>query len=204
MARIIEDYIVKSNLPNEVLITKTDKINKIVFGVVYEPEDIDTDGETISKEHVAKMAWNFISSGLYDKIDINHSFKESGSKVVESFVARKGDLDFPEDAWVLGVQTSDAAWEQILAGELNGFSLAGPSSKSPKKVIVEIEKQIVGNTEKSTVPIIPEHEHNYVINYDINGNIVSGKTDTVMAHFHDIKYGTATEKSLDHNHRFIG
>jgi hypothetical protein len=192
----------KNPLPERLQIIKADTEHQIVYGVVYEPNDIDTDGETISKEHVAKMAWEFLSSGFYDKIDVQHSFKESGSKVVESFVTRKGDEDFPEDSWVLGVQTPDDVWAQVKSGDLNGFSLAGPAAKSPQRVIVEISKQIVGVTEKSTVDIIPEHEHTFIVNYNQDGNVMSGKTDNCLGHSHAIFAETATQKELDHNHRF--
>lgn len=203
MSRELSDVVTsKSGVPANLPVTKLDKANQIVYGVVYEPYAIDTDGETISKEHVALMAWDFISSGYYTKIDIQHNFKESGATVVESFVTRKGDPDFPEDSWVLGVQVPDAIWEQVLSGELNGFSLAGPASKTPAKVITEIEKQIVGITEKSTIDILPSHEHTFIINYDKDGRVVSGKTSTVLDHFHTIVAETATMKSMDHSHRF--
>lgn len=191
-----------NNIPSKLPVTKLDKANQIVYGVVYEPYAIDTDGETITKEHVAKMAWDFLSEGKYLNIDVQHNFKKSGAVVVESFIVRKGDKDFPEDAWVMGVQVPDNIWEKILSGELNGFSLAGPASKSPARVIIEIEKQIVGTTQNSTVDILPIHKHNYVINYNKDGQIVSGKTNTIFNHFHAIQTETASAKSMDHNHRF--
>jgi hypothetical protein len=203
MSRELSDVVtIKSGVPANLPVTKVDKSNQIVYGVVYEPFAIDTDGETISKEHVAKMAWDFIASGYYTKIDIQHNFKESGSTVVESFVTRKGDPDFPEDSWVLGVQVPDEVWELVLSGDLNGFSLAGPASKTPAKVVTEIEKQIVGKTESSTIDILPSHEHTFIVNYNKDGKVVSGKTDTVLDHFHTIRAETATEKGMDHSHRF--
>lgn len=202
MSRLIDAIKTDEELPSELPLTKLDKANQVVYGVVYEPYAIDTDGETISKEHVLNMAWKFISDGHYLNIDVQHNFQKSGAVVVESFIARKGDQDFPEDSWVLGVKVPDNVWEKILSGDLNGFSLAGPASKSPARVIVEIEKQIVGVTENSTEDILPIHKHNYVINYNIEGRVVSGKTDSVMGHFHTIKAETVSEKSLDHSHRF--
>ncbi len=202
MSRVLEAL--KEDLPDpsELPIHKLDKANQIVYGVVYEPYAIDTDFETITKEHVAKMAWDFISEGRYLNIDVQHNFQKSGAMVVESFIVRKGDPDFPEDSWVLGVKVPDDVWEKVLSGDLNGFSLAGPASKSPARVIIEIEKQIVGTTAESTVDVLPAHKHNYVINYNKEGRVVSGKTDSVLEHFHVIKAETACEKSLDHSHRF--
>lgn len=175
---------------------------QIVWGEVYVPYRIDTDRETMTPEEIQKMAWEFLSTGKADNIDISHSLEKSGCKVVESFVAREGDPDFIPGAWVLGVWCPDEVWEQVKSGELNGFSFFGSTEKYPATVLIEVVKQIAGITKKSTVDIIPIHEHAFIINLDNKGVIVSGKTDMVLAHFHPIEKGTATEFELDHNHRF--
>ena len=187
----------------EFKIVKKNDEYQIVWGEVYTPFEVDTDGETISDEDLRKAAWEFIGNGKVDKIDIGHSFVESGCRVVESFIARKGDPDFKEGAWVLGVWCPDEVWELVKKGELNGFSLAASVEKSPRRVLVEVAKQVVGETEKNSEPdIIPEHTHTFVVNFDKDGNIVYGKTDVVFDHFHEIKRGTVTESSAGHNHRF--
>jgi len=180
---------------------KAPKYQQIVYGEVYAPNQIDTDGETMSAADVQKMAWDFLSSGKVGNIDVQHNLQISGCKVVESFVARPDDPDFTPGSWVLGTWCPDEIWEKVLKGELNGYSFYGTTQKYPAKVLIEVTKQLVGTTELSTIDIIPYHQHNFVLNMDNKGRIVSGKTDVVLGHSHVILMGTATEVALDHSHR---
>jgi len=202
--KVLNDDWVESNerIQKSVRITKVDEDQRLVFGEVYAPNVPDTQGDFMTTEEIQKMAWEFLATGKADNIDISHSLEKSGCKVVESFVAREGDPDFIEGAWVLGVWCPDEVWEQVKSGELNGFSFFGSTEKYPATVLIEVVKQIAGITKKSTVDIIPVHEHAFIINLDNKGVIVSGKTDMVESHYHEIKAGTATEFELDHNHRF--
>ena len=177
---------------------------QVVYGEVYIPNYIDTDGETITEDDVEKMAWDFLSSGKVNKIDVQHNGVESGARVVESFIAREGDPTFVPKAWVLGVQLPDELWNMVKEGKLNGFSLAASVNKYPAKVLVEVAKQIVGETEPSDKGgVLPPHVHNYIVNLDNDGRIVSGKTDAVLGHSHEILASTRTEKSFDHTHRIV-
>jgi hypothetical protein len=182
-------------------IAKSDVKNQIVYGVVYEPNDIDTDGETMDVKAVQQACWSFMSKKDAFLIDIQHNLEKSGCYVVENFIAREGDPDFKVGSWVMGVKCPDDVWKQVLAGELNGFSLYGQTLKSPRRVLVSVAKQLVGTTEESTIDIFPPHSHAFIVNLDVDGHIVSGRTDTVFEHNHLIKYGTATETNVDHNHR---
>lgn len=184
-----------------VLFKQEDDEHQIVYGVVYSPDHIDTDWETMTAEEIRDMAWKFLATKDMDNIDVNHDLIKTGCYVVESFVARSGDPDFDEGAWVLGVKCTDGVWKQVKKGDLNGFSLYGTVKKYPAKVLIEVAKQIAGVTEKSTIDIIPPHEHTYIVNLNDKGKIVSGKTDVVLIHHHSINKSTATEKELDHSHR---
>lgn len=177
--------------------------DQIVYGEVYVPNRVDTDHETMTSEDVEKAAWEFLSTGKTDKIDVQHDLTESGCQVVESFIAREGWEPWVEGSWVMGVKCTDEVWESVKSGDLNGFSFYGTSQKVPAKVLVEVAKQITGITEENTEEILPPHEHTFIVNLDNKGNIVSGKTDFVLEHFHPIKHGTATEDELDHRHRMV-
>ena len=177
--------------------------DQVVFGEVYVPNRVDTDHETMTEDEVEKMAWEFLSTGKINKIDIQHDLLESGCSVVESFIARKGWEPWVEGSWVLGVKCTDDIWKAVKSGELNGFSFYGTSKKVPAKVLVEVAKQIAGITEANTEDILPPHDHSFIMNLNDKGKIVSGKTDLVLGHFHVIKHGTATEEELDHRHRLV-
>jgi len=177
--------------------------DQVVYGEVYVPNRVDTDGETMSEDDVEKAAWEFLASNKVEKIDIQHSLEESGCVVVESFIAREGWDPWVDGAWVMGVKCIDDIWADVKSGELNGFSFYGTSEKVVARVLVEVAKQISGITEENVEDILPPHEHTFVINLDNDGVIVSGKTDVVLEHSHIIKHGTATEEQLDHRHRVI-
>lgn len=188
---------------SEQFVIKSDE-ERIVLGVVYAPGSIDSDGEAMTEEAVKSMAYEFLSSGKVDKIDVQHNFEESGSLVVESFVARANDPDFTPGAWVMATKiTDDDLWHSIKAGEINGYSFAGPVKKVPVIADVEITKTIKGTTQKSRIDIIPEHKHNYSVYFDNAGRIVHGEAHDGkgIGHKHPILAPDATELSLDHGHR---
>lgn len=103
---------------------------RLVYGEVYAPLHIDTDKEAMTASEIEKMAHNFLSRGLTNKIDIGHNLQESGSVIVESFIARKNDPDgFIEGSWVIGVLVPEDVWPAVKNGELNGFSFYGKVEK---------------------------------------------------------------------------
>ena len=192
-----EDY-----LKPYVEIVKKDTEHKVVKGVVYAAGYVDTDGETISPEDVRKMARDFLANRKEKNIDIQHNWKESGCVVVESYFLEKNDGTFPDNSWIIAVKCTDEIWEKVEKGELNGFSIGGYAEKYPKKVLVEVAKTITGETEANlNKDIIPEHQHNFIVYVDKDGETIKGVTDTVFEHYHIIAHGTATEMELEHNHR---
>lgn len=185
-----------------VKIQKTDKLHKIVKGIVYTALDVDTDGETMSVEDVQKAAWNFLAQRKEKNIDIQHDWQASGCAVVESYVTEKGDPNFPENSWVMAVKCTDEIFQKVIDGELNGFSFGGYSEKYVQRVMLEVARQAVGETfENLNKDIIPSHKHSFIIWYDNDGHIVKGHTDVVEGHQHTISYGTSTDKSIGHSHR---
>ena len=184
-----------------VKITKTDKIHKVVKGIVYTAGDVDTDSETMSVDEVQKNCWNFLAQRKEKNIDIQHDWQESGCYVVESYLTEKNDPNFPENSWVMAVKCTDEIFEKVVNGELNGFSFGGYSNKFVQRVMLEVAKQIIGETnENLNKDIIPAHKHTFILWYDNSGNLVKGHTDTVDGHMHNISYGTATDVAVSHSH----
>jgi hypothetical protein len=185
-----------------VQIEKTDEINKVVKGIVYTAGYVDTDGETMSVDEVQKACWNFLALRKEKNIDIQHDWQESGCYVVESYLTEKDDPNFPENSWVMAVKCTDPIFEKVVKGELNGFSFGGYSTKYSKRVLMEVAKQIVGETEYNlNKDVIPAHKHNFSIWFNVNGQIEKGMTDVVDGHSHSITMGTATDFTIGHSHR---
>ena len=107
-----------------VTIKKSDADKQIVYGEVYVPYSIDTQGEMMLPDDIEKMAHRYLQlPNLSKTIDVNHDNRPVNCHVVESFVARKGDPEFTEGSWVVGMKIDDSSiWSLIKDGKINGFS----------------------------------------------------------------------------------
>lgn len=180
-----------------------------VYGPVYSPLQIDTDGESMTKEDVKQLAHEFVARGLADKIDISHNKIPSGAVVVESWLSREGDLlaaknELPEGTWMLGVRVPEGAlWEDIKSGKLNGFSFDAMVQKSIRRVTVDIAKIVIGETEaNSDIEVVPGHVHDFYVEFNSEGRVTLGFTDNRFEHIHQILGTVTTEEELGHTHRF--
>ena len=116
----------KVSTENIVTFSKSDSAKQIVFGEVYVPDRKDTDGNFMSRETIEKMAHDFLAKNRNAQISKGHRGAKDKGCVVESFIVRKGDPDFIEGSWVVGVYVPDfEIWKPIEAGEITGFSIEG-------------------------------------------------------------------------------
>lgn len=187
-------------------ITKMDAAKQVVMGAVYIPYHLDSQNEFMSPEEIEKAAYSFMRKSVMSSVDKNHNVgpdgapaSTTGSDVVESFIARKGDPDFVEGSWVVAVKVSASLWEDVLKGEINGFSMEGRAGKVER--LIEIEIPDDGIVKGDTMPN-EDHSHVYSIKISDKGEFLGGQTDEVAGHSHKILKGTATEKSAGHSHRF--
>lgn len=194
-------------MQNRTRIVIKSEAERLVYGEVYAPMQIDTDGEAMTAEEIKKMAYKFLMEGRTSKIDVQHNYRESGCAVVESFLARDNDPDgFVKGSWVLGVKIfPDELWEAVQKGELNGFSFASPKSgETQVHAKVNIVRKMVGESEKSEDGgLVPAHNHPIDIEFDDEGHVTQGTTEIRLGHAHDIRRTTATEKSMEHSHRLV-
>ncbi|MCY7894210.1 XkdF-like putative serine protease domain-containing protein [Bacillus vallismortis] len=110
------------------LFTKSERDEqKLVYGIVYEPDVPDAHGDFMTAEEIEKAAHGFLAEAR--EIDINHSFEGGTGVVVESYVAPDdfmiGSKQIAKGSWVLVTRASDEVWEQIKAGIITGYSMAG-------------------------------------------------------------------------------
>lgn len=187
-------------------VKKSDNAKRIVWAEVYAPDRPDADGEFMRADEIEKMAYGFMKRMKLDAVDHQHSQNEDdaeGCVAVESFIARKGDPDFIEGAWVVGMYIgNDEMWEKVEKGEINGFSMEATVLKVPQEVELEIPPVLTGKTFKDGDS---DHEHEFYVAYNEEGKFLGGRTSLhTDGHFHVIKSGTITEKSGDdqHRHRF--
>lgn len=181
---------------------KFDAEKRLAYGEVYAPNIPDSQGDFMSAEEIEKMAHAFLREGRVTSIDTEHDLKDNGCYVVESFIARKGDPDFSEGAWVMGVHIpDDALWSGVQKGDFGGFSMYGKASREPRMIEIEIPDDgiVKGETYDHE-----DHHHEYLLQFSEEGVFLGGVTDEVNGHAHEIKKGTVTELAGEssHRHRF--
>jgi len=189
-----------------VKIKKIDEERRLIFGEVYAPNRLDTYGEFMTADDIELMAHRFARLDLGEVIDTNHDNIPNGSFPVESFVARAGDPDFVEGAWVLGVKVpDDHIWAQIKKGELNGFSFE--AMVQPQDVTIRFKQQrdLVGEAEDTH-----GHTHMFFVQVNEAGRVEKGRTSQEVGpdgafHDHNISRATITDRGGNdrHVHRFF-
>ncbi len=200
---------VTEKVTREVRVTKIDEEKRLVFGEVFAPLVPDTQGDFMTAEQIEKMAHDFLRARRQKRVDQNHDNEEAGAVIVESFIVREGDLDFPIlGAWVVGTHIpKDEVWARELNGELNGFSMEAVVTKRVREVTIELEDEITVTVE----PGPDDHTHEAKLRFDENGNFLGGQTNVVDAHWHDITQNTVTGKEINidpkkksdgHRHRY--
>jgi hypothetical protein len=98
----------------------------ILYGVVYEPDTVDTQDDYADATTIKEAAHDFLSAGRVSMIDLEHDYNADKGAVVESWILRGTHPYFPETkegAWCVGIKLSSAAYEHI--DEIGGISLAG-------------------------------------------------------------------------------
>lgn len=176
-----------------------DEGKRVVYGVVYTPNMLDSFGGFTDSEEVERLAYRFMSLDLNRVIDTQHDNIPNGSYPVESFIAREGDPNFPEGSWVLATKvTDDELWEEILSGKYNGYSMEIKTLRRPYVVTYSTFNNIVGKTEDNS-----EHSHVYYLELDEKGRILRGRTSVDNGHYHEIQQNSKTEMTNSHSHRIV-
>ena len=187
-------------MPDNIAVFKSvNEPKRLVWSELYSPMKPDSDNEFMRADEIEAMAYDFMKTMKLDAVDHQHDqLHRGGCCVVESFIARKGDPDFIEGAWVVGMYIGDdEMWAKVVKGEINGFSMEALVHKEPKDVTMEVAPVLSGLTQKSE-----DHAHTFLVAYDDKGNFLGGRTDSVNGHAHPIRHGTATGEANGHSHRF--
>lgn len=120
----------------KVLINKDDE-QRLVYGVVYEPDTPDAHNDMMDAEEIEKAAHTFLKE--YRNIDKQHDFQGGYGEVVESYVAPQdfqvGEETISKGSWVLVTKADEETWESIKKGDITGYSMAGMAE------VEEVEKQ---------------------------------------------------------------
>lgn len=124
-------------------LVKTDAARRMVYGVVYAPDAVDSQGDFADRFEVERAAHAFLKGNRTARVDANHEFEPlAGAYVAESWIVRAADPEFADwvpDAWAVGIKIEDdALWETVKAGDYSGLSLAGTAEREPVEPPAEI------------------------------------------------------------------
>ncbi|PIC72525.1 XkdF-like putative serine protease domain-containing protein [Sporosarcina sp. P17b] len=119
----------------KVFINKEDEAQKLVYGVVYEPDVEDSHEDFMTATEIEKAAHGFLKDAR--NIDTQHDFNAGVGEVVESYIAPSdlmiGEEVITKGSWVLVTKASDEIWDAIQKGDYTGYSLAGTAETIEKK-----------------------------------------------------------------------
>lgn len=128
---------------NVKLICKEEDEQKLVYGVVYEPNVVDAHGDFMTADEIEKAAHGFLKD--YRQIDKQHDFQSGVGEVVESYVApadmELGGQTVTKGTWLLVTKATDEVWESIKSGEITGYSFAGTAEVEEVAKAEETEEQ---------------------------------------------------------------
>lgn len=111
---------------------------RFVLGIVLEPEVVDAHNEIYSAEEIRAAAHRFMEE-FGGQLGIMHRQAADGRiRILESYIAPAdftvGDVSIRKGTWLLGVRIiDDDLWEQVKAGDYDGFSIGGSARWTPEE-----------------------------------------------------------------------
>ena len=121
----------KEEFQEAIPIISKNSYRQIVYGIVYEPEKVDAQGDYMQAEAIEKACHDYMVR--YRKgeagIRLSHSV-DVPAYVVENYIAPQdlviGEAEVPQGAWVMAVWVPDQeVWKLVESGEVMGFSMGG-------------------------------------------------------------------------------
>lgn len=115
-------------LQREIPIFKADE-ERLVYGEVLIPEEVDAQKEIYSEEEVRQAAHGFMEN--FQNLGVMHKELANGRlKILESFIApvemEIAGKKIKKGTWLLAVRViSDKLWKQVKDGKWTGFSIGG-------------------------------------------------------------------------------
>jgi hypothetical protein len=121
----------KDNVKGTVKLIKetADKEKRLIYGVVIEPENVDTDNQWTDEENIEFACHTFMKS--FQEFGINHDeVIFDGLQLVENYIAPTNFMMnkslIKKGSWVMvHYVKSDDIWNDIQNGELTGYSFEG-------------------------------------------------------------------------------
>lgn len=124
-----------TSFQKKVDIRKTDDDKRLVYCIVYSPDEVDAHGDAMKAEEIEKAAHNFLFEGRTDQVDKQHDEDPDEGRIVESYIIGKSDANFPDDpegSWAVVIKVlNDDTWAEVKKGEITGVSMQGMCNTEP-------------------------------------------------------------------------
>lgn len=141
-----------------VQLVKQDTKKGIVYGIVYEPEKVDSQGDIANAEEIEKAAYAFMKARNTLNVDTQHDFNNVNAYVAESWIVKANDPIFPDavGAWAVAIKVEDDALKQAIEkGDIAGLSMAGDAKT---EVLSEEEGNILKSIKEGFETFIKSFE----------------------------------------------
>lgn len=118
---------------------KAEPTKQIVYGVVLEPDVIDSQGDIIKADEIERAAHAFMEKS---QVIGNQHSEVAKAVVVENYISPMeftlGEETVRKGTWIMAVKVLDEElWEGVKKGEYTGFSIGGRGVRTK----VEIEQE---------------------------------------------------------------
>jgi len=135
-AEVSQDIKIKKPECRDITIFVKQADEQIVYGVVYSPNEVDSQDDMTTSEEIQKACYHYME--MSRNVKTFHRGREIKFNILENFLA---PTDFmmtaidglnqhvPKGSWILcGRVVDPKIWKQVRSGEIRGFSMAGIAS----------------------------------------------------------------------------
>lgn len=150
------DFTFQSNLR----IVRKDAKKGLLCATVYEPNEVDTQGDWAEAPEIEDGAHDFMIRKRVAMVDLQHNYEPGYGNVVESFIKNGDDDRFPDTkngSWCVVIKLSEIAKAHI--EEIGGVSMAGggqyDEDAPPPRKQVQPKKQValIRSKSEATTPL---------------------------------------------------
>ena len=176
-------------------IKKTDEEKRIVYGIVYSPDQYDAHEDYSTAGEIEKACYNFMKNARTKQIDKQHDLNTNQDCYVgENWIVKNNDALFPAEvgAWATGIKVeNDEIWEQVKKGEITGISMYGTAEKIAKddditkddsNFLKRLKRMFEVSTEESSdIPVVKDFQERVrALTFRTIVNAFMGELDTII------------------------
>ncbi len=147
------DERIEERLDFEVKFASVDSDKQLVYGVVMEPDEIDTHGDITSANEIEKAAHYFMQES---QVMGDSHIKVADATPVESYIApvdfTLGGQEVKKGSWIMTTKIhADALWEEVKKGDYTGYSIGAYVHKRPIEEVTKVAVIVPESVSKAIV-----------------------------------------------------